>query len=245
MASIKLLQGVTYKLKPNSTTSNISTVTTNSSILSDSSKLKQNHIDTTYQNRTHIGFLAQNFQKVFSDLVYSDKNGLLSIDYLAVIPLLVEAVKSLSAQNESDSLLITQLSSSINTLSNQVSSLTTQLNQCCSKSTKAVTTSDQKQIGSNDPTQSLAPADIATLSQNTPNPFSQNTTIGYYLPSNVVNAVIYIYNLQGAQINSISISDRGNGSIVISGNSLSAGMYIYSLITDGTLIDTKRMILTN
>ena len=138
------------------------------------------------------------------------------------------------------------MSSSLNTISNQVTSLTSQLNQCCGKTTTKGVSSDKISISSDtSSTQIVTKSEVATLAQNSPNPFSQNTTIGYYLPSNVVNAVIYIYNLQGTQISSIQITDRGNGSVVISGNTLTAGMYVYSLITDGTLIDTKKMILTN
>ncbi len=33
--------------------------------------------------------------------------------------------------------------------------------------------------------------------------------------------------------------------IILNGNELEAGMYIYSLISDGAEIDTKRMILTD
>ena len=139
------------------------------------------------------------------------------------------------------------MTNNLNTITNQVTSLTAQVNQCCSKTTTvAITSSDQIPIGQGENVpQSVVQGDIANLSQNAPNPFNQNTTIGYYLPANVSKAVIYVYNLQGVQIKSIPIYDRGNGSIVVSGNSLAAGMYIYSLITDGNLIDTKRMILTN
>ena len=42
----------------------------------------------------------------------------------------------------------------------------------------------------------------------------------------------------------ISISQRGEGSHLISGHHFSAGMYLYALIVDGTVVDTKRMILT-
>ncbi len=124
--------------------------------------------------------------------------------------------------------------------------MTTQLNQCCTKTTtKAVSSSDQVPISTIESSnQSMVQSDVATLSQNAPNPFNQNTTIGYYLPSSVTNAVIYVYNLQGIQISSIPLNERGNGSVVVYANSLPAGMYIYSLITDGNVIDTKRMILT-
>ena len=36
----------------------------------------------------------------------------------------------------------------------------------------------------------------------------------------------------------------GEGSITISANELYAGTYLYSLIVDGRLIDTKQMIIT-
>lgn len=60
----------------------------------------------------------------------------------------------------------------------------------------------------------------------------------------VRNAVLYIYDMNGHQIDSRAITERGNASLTIEGNSLDAGMYLYSLITDGTVVDTKRMILT-
>ena len=40
------------------------------------------------------------------------------------------------------------------------------------------------------------------------------------------------------------ITDFGNGHVSISGSSLEAGMYVYALVVDGQIIDSKRMILT-
>lgn len=84
----------------------------------------------------------------------------------------------------------------------------------------------------------------AVLYQNNPNPFSENTSIKCVIPQKVTKADLYIYDMNGHQIESMNISQRGNVSLVIEGNHLDAGMYLYSLITDGTVIDTKRMILT-
>lgn len=50
-------------------------------------------IVSTKDNRTKIGFSAQDVQKVFPELVYEDENGYLSVDYMALIPVLVEAIK--------------------------------------------------------------------------------------------------------------------------------------------------------
>ncbi len=83
-----------------------------------------------------------------------------------------------------------------------------------------------------------------TLLQNNPNPFSVNTEIKMVLPENVGTAYIIIYNLEGKQIKELQVNGRGNVSATIAGNELSAGMYIYALIVDGKVVDTKRMILT-
>ena len=45
------------------------------------------------ENNRNFGFIAQDFQKVFPELVYEDSLGYLSIDYVSMIPVLLEAVK--------------------------------------------------------------------------------------------------------------------------------------------------------
>ena len=51
--------------------------------------------------------------------------------------------------------------------------------------------------------------------------------------------------MQGTEIRSFMIEDRGLSMITIQGSELTAGMYLYSLIADNKIIDTKRMILTS
>lgn len=47
------------------------------------------------------------------------------------------------------------------------------------------------------------------------------------------------------QLKSIELHQRGEGSITINGGEFNAGMYLYTLITEGQVLDTKRMILTD
>ena len=82
------------------------------------------------------------------------------------------------------------------------------------------------------------------LFQNNPNPFIENTEVRCFVPKEITNAMLYIYDMNGLQIDNRIIKERGTVSLVIEGNSLNAGMYLYSLITDGFVVDTKRMILT-
>ncbi len=56
--------------------------------------------------------------------------------------------------------------------------------------------------------------------------------------------MLYIYDLQGKQIKAMIVAGRGVTSEIIYGNELQAGLYIYSLVTDGKLIGSKQMILT-
>lgn len=85
---------------------------------------------------------------------------------------------------------------------------------------------------------------VTTLYQNTPNPFTESTLIQCDVAEDVVKADLYIYDMNGKQIDTYSITERGATSITIEGHSLEAGMYLYALIADGQVIDTKRMILT-
>lgn len=58
------------------------------------------------------------------------------------------------------------------------------------------------------------------LFQNNPNPFYENTEIEYFIPNSVLNASLYIYDMQGKQIRSIKIDNRERGRIMINGNEL-------------------------
>ena len=88
-----------------------------------------------------------------------------------------------------------------------------------------------------------AGVEVASLQQNAPNPFSQNTVIKYFIPQQTNNAVIKITNANGVEIKSFTPTQKGNGQITIEAGALAAGTYYYSLIIDGKNADTKKMQL--
>ena len=49
--------------------------------------------DSVYSSKREFGFIAQDFQKIFPELVSGDENGYLAIDYNGIIPVLIEALK--------------------------------------------------------------------------------------------------------------------------------------------------------
>ena len=84
----------------------------------------------------------------------------------------------------------------------------------------------------------------ALLYQNMPNPFSNTTTIRYYLPEGVSKAFIQVADLQGTLLKAFEIVDAGKQTVIVNGGELPAGTYLYSLFADNKLIDSKKMILT-
>ena len=85
---------------------------------------------------------------------------------------------------------------------------------------------------------------ILSLSQNNPNPFSEQTSIEVSVPESVHAASLYIYDMSGKQIKRIDIMERGITRISVTSEGLTEGMYLYSLIADGKMAGTKKMILT-
>ena len=167
--------------------------------------------------KLEYGLIAQEIEKVVPDLVITnDSTKGKMVSYTGIIPILIEAIKDLSEQVEDQKKQIESLKSEGSNLKNA------QVNNGLNAANAS-----------------------ASISQNAPNPFTQNTVIHYYLPDEIQNADLYIYNMNGLQIKSIHIQSKGNGSVTIHGSELKPGMYIYTLIADGQEVDTKRMILTN
>jgi hypothetical protein len=77
-----------------------------------------------------------------------------------------------------------------------------------------------------------------------PAPAHTNTSIAYVLPASAQHAALHFYDLQGNQLLCFDILLPGEGKLVILGNTLPPGVYLYSLISDGRLADTQQMILT-
>ncbi|MEM9850288.1 MAG: tail fiber domain-containing protein, partial [Bacteroidota bacterium] len=84
----------------------------------------------------------------------------------------------------------------------------------------------------------------ASLSQNAPNPFTENTTIQYFIHEGTQSAQLQVTNTKGQIIKQIELSGTGQGQIMLAAHSLTAGNYRYQLIIDGRVVDSKQMVLT-
>ena len=83
----------------------------------------------------------------------------------------------------------------------------------------------------------------ASLKQNTPNPFTERTTIRFTLPSDARDAYVYIFDMSGKMLKQLPV-DSSMESVTVNGYELTPGMYIYSLVVNGKEMDTKKMILS-
>jgi hypothetical protein len=213
---IRELEGVAFKMKKFRKSGN----QINPEEIDDPVKRKTVEADMAMSESSipeadRYGFIAQELRKTFPELVDENEEGYLNVDYIGLIPVLVEAIKELQVKVE------------------------TLENDCCNDS-------GNLKSASADPGNDFdLNGNAAKLYQNTPNPFTGTTQITYYLPTGAGQAAIYIYDMNGTQLKSIPLNQTGENSITIYGYEFRAGMYLYSLLVGGELIDTKRMVLTD
>ncbi len=90
--------------------------------------------------------------------------------------------------------------------------------------------------------------EVFSLKQNFPNPFNPSTIIRFQIKSNVKseksNVKMVVYNIQGKEVAVLADGEYKAGSyeLTFDGSDYSSGIYFYSLIVNGTLIDTKKMV---
>ena len=161
--------------------------------------------------KKHYALNTDQLEEVFPDLVYVNDDGTKSINYVEMVPVLVQAINELSAK--------------IETLEGG--------NGDVMMARKVATGVDA----------TAANVQILSLGQNKPNPFSTTTSVEVSVPSDVQSAFIYVYDLTGKKVQQVDITARGKQTVQLNAASLEEGMYLYSLIADGKVVQTRRMIV--
>lgn len=178
------------------------------------------------------GFVAQEVQEVIPELVVADDEGYLAVNYNGVIPVLVEALKEMESRLADQ----TELEQRIQKLEELVDNL---------QNTQGA---EQNRLS----TEFVEPIDgqggqrSASLGQNNPNPFADETKIPYYLPNDVNEADFVIYDVSGKLIFQKVLNQRGDQTLIVSGKHLKkGGQYYYSLRVNGVPVATKSMIIVD
>ena len=172
------------------------------------------------------GLIAQEVQEVLPELVIEDEEGYLAVNYTGMIPVLIEAMKALQADQDSTATLQQQLI----TLQQENAEMKQQLADI-----KTMLTGKGIEFG--DHNQS------STLYQNIPNPAQHTTVIPYEVPVSAQEAYLTIRNLLGEEIRRIDHLTKGQGKAEISTAGLQPGTYIYTLVADGKIVGSKKMII--
>ena len=202
LSSLENLEAVTYKLKSH-----------RHNLSNPISPAMARNLE---QDCERYGFLAQNVKEVFPQLVHTDNSGYMYVDYIGLIPILVQSINELRAE----------------------------LADLKGEQQEEETPAPLLQAMQSSQGEIEASLNAPKLYQNAPNPWSSETVIRYSLPQTVATACIYIYDMQGAQLKSIPAQGRGENQVTLTAHDLKAGMYLYALVADGQLIDSKQMILT-
>lgn len=209
------------------------------------------------------GFIAQDVEQILPELVSDvvtpavyDSIGneiypsmsYKGLNYEAFIPILAQGFKEQTARVDS----LSQEIATRDSLLNDVNDRLTQLENCLSNLLPLLCQINNSAIYQNDDqSQSelihtlnleLFDGENIVLEQNIPNPFAERTVINYYLPESVRDAKIIFYSQEGRMINEMNITERGNGRVNVYGADLSRGIYSYTLICDGQVIATKKMV---
>lgn len=80
------------------------------------------------------------------------------------------------------------------------------------------------------------------MEQNIPNPFSDQTTIRFQLPKGSNQAAIIVLDLNGKLIKEYVIN-QNSGEIKITATEIGKGLFLYSLISNGKEVITKKMVI--
>jgi trimeric autotransporter adhesin len=228
LAFINKLQPITYTLNVNAIESKLHDDISNLKIQDGKSlpnSMNDPLLKEAAQEKSQIiytGFVAQDVEKAAQSLSYDfsgvdkpkdDQRSFYGLRYGDFVVPLVKAVQELSQKNDELEQRIAKLEAMINV--------------------------NQSTVNSQQST--VVPS--ASLEQNIPNPYSQSTSISYTLPDKFSSAQIMITDNAGKKIKLINLSGSGKGAMNINADPLASGTYQYSLLIDGKLIDTKKMMI--
>lgn len=186
--------------------------------------------------KDYVGIIAQEMRTIAPYTVGTfDHQGAsyLNYDGSAIRYMIINAIKELHAEVEQKEDHITALEHENQELRDRLEKLEASVQQLLEVQTPA-DTGDNYSLELNRP---------ASLAQNQPNPFDQQTLIQYYVPADVKTAAIRITAVDGRVLRHLKIREAGSGELSIKTQGFPAGTYYYSLVLDGQLVETRSMVI--
>ncbi|MFN3341430.1 MAG: tail fiber domain-containing protein [Flavobacteriales bacterium] len=238
---------------------NVNTITNASDLLNQMNPVSFNY-DTTqsrlrFSTQLQYGFIAQQVEQVNSNLVYDftlpaeidsignplhPEQSYKVLNYNGYIALLTRGFQEQQRTIDSLAQLTTRQDSLNKSFQEHINSLYNLITECCKN--RSMENSSEKPEWKNATNIELSDAPSIVLDQNVPNPFAEQTTISFMLPETVKKAQLLFYNAEGKLIRALDLTQRGKGQINVFANDLSSGIYTYTLIADGEIVATKKMV---
>ncbi|MBC8753205.1 tail fiber domain-containing protein [Kordia sp. YSTF-M3] len=193
------------------------------------------------------GFIAQNIEEVFPELVTTIKKPIFdkdnkevdvyeykAVNYIGMISILTSSLKELNETStarineltETSTARINELNEKVEALENVIENIRDQVES--NGETKLDNLNDAEEMG-------------FLMEQNKPNPFTDQTVVNYTLPNNA-KATIAVVDLSGKFIREYDLS-RQKGQLTINSSDIGKGIFIYTLISDNEVMISKKMIV--
>jgi hypothetical protein len=204
----------------------------------------------------NYGLIAQDVEQFMPELISNyqmadlrDTSGAIigvggsfkALNYNAFIPILIKGLQEQQSKIDSLKHAVDSLTTKVNTKDSiqdaRLVALEAAIDRCCANNTTRNSNTNINQLDVE-----LSDKDAIVLNQNVPNPFAEQTTITYNVPASVGKAQLIFFNTNGQVIQTVDIKTRGKGKVNVFASDLSSGLYNYSLVADGKVIDSKKMV---
>nr|WP_295930407.1 tail fiber domain-containing protein [uncultured Dyadobacter sp.] len=190
-------------------------------------------------DKKFVGIIAQEMQKIAPYTIgtfnYQDSLGnkteYLDYDANAVTYILINSVKEQQQVIEEKDAQLKDMNAQVEALAKRLE----QLERIVASSTAKPLTGNMARTEPN--------ANGVVLEQNVPNGFSGSSSIKYFVPEAVIDAVINVYSVNGVKVNSYAVKERGEGKLTISAEDFQNGVFLYDLVTDGKSNGVKKMVV--
>ncbi|MFL5787525.1 MAG: tail fiber domain-containing protein [Flavisolibacter sp.] len=169
------------------------------------------------------GFIAQEVLPIFPNLVYAtpDRTKKMDIYTMNYSGFGVIAIKGIQELHDQIQVQNQEYQNQIQDLKNEIKELKDQINKIAPRQLQNVSAG-------------------TALEQNFPNPVTNSTSIGYTIPTGNSSAQLRIIDNLGRTVKTVALNASGRVNLDVS--ALSNGTYTYSLIVDGKVVETRKLV---
>ncbi|OAV65373.1 hypothetical protein Barb6XT_02439 [Bacteroidales bacterium Barb6XT] len=241
LKSLKGVKGVSYNLRYTSPSPAIHTLVSDETSepltekeirnIAEAAEVEKKLAEQAKKKR--IGFLAQDIEKVFPELVETDEDGIKSVDYIGMIPVLLEGIKELQAENEA-------LQEQSKYLLSQIHELALLTGSALLPNPHSPFKSSNMSSGDGELENNITGNKPAALHVTNS---TAETEVTYELPEHYTNAELFVHNISGMTGTIGFDLNKNKSGVTIPASKLPTGVYAFTLVVDGMQIGEEKVFL--